>query len=129
MSSHGEEAEIQLETSEKATKVELTEEQVFKAQRKQELKLDLDVNVPPQMLHHLPTGSPTCSTEAEESSENSMIWQRLPMGTGDVMRKRQAFEQQIKALSVDEKQSSQCKMFFHYPPMLQISLFWLSRAF
>ena len=32
-----------------------------------------------------------------------MIWQRLPMGTGDVKRKRQAFEQQIKAKSVDEK--------------------------
>ena len=68
--------------------------------RKQELKLDLDVNAPPLMLHNLPTSGTATS---EESSENSMIWQRLPMGTGDVKRKRQAFEQQIKAKSVDEK--------------------------
>ena len=69
--------------------------------RKQELKLDLDVNAPPLMLHNLPTsGTPATS---EDSTENSMIWQRLPMGTGDVKRKRQAFEQQIKAKSVDEK--------------------------
>ena len=48
--------------------------------RKQELKLDLDVNAPPLMLHNLPTsGTPATS---EDSSENSMIWQRLPMGTG-----------------------------------------------
>ena len=69
--------------------------------RKQELKLDLDVNAPPLMLHNLPT-----SATSDESTENSMIWQRIPMGTGDVKRKRQAFEQQIKALSADEKLSS-----------------------
>lgn len=74
------------------------------AKRKQELKLDLDVNAPPVMLHNLPTTGTTTSA-SEESTENSMIWQRLPMGTGDVKRKRQAFEQQIKALSLEEKVS------------------------
>ena len=59
-----------------------TSEDVTRQQqrRKQELKLDLDVNAPPLMLHNLPTsGTPATS---EDSSENSMIWQRLPMGTG-----------------------------------------------
>ena len=64
----------------------------------------MDVNAPPQMLHNLTSGSQ--DSEVEESSENSMIWQRVPMGTGDVMRKRQAFEQQIKALSVDNQETS-----------------------
>ena len=31
-----------------------------------------------------------------------MIWQRVPMGSGDVKKKRAAFEQQIKALSVGD---------------------------
>ena len=76
-------------------------------ERKQELKLELDVNAPPQMLHNLQATTSSersdgpLTSEAEESSENSMIWQRVPMGTGDVMRKRQAFEQQIKAQSMD----------------------------
>lgn len=76
------------------------------AKRKQELKLDLDVNAPPVMLHNIPTTGTTTSA-SEESTENSMIWQRLPMGTGDVKRKRQAFEQQIRALSMEEKVSQQ----------------------
>ena len=42
--------------------------------RKQELKLDLDVNAPPVMLHNLPTSGGTATSE--DSSENSMIWQR-----------------------------------------------------
>ena len=69
------------------------------SKRKTELTLDLDVNAPPVMLHNLPT----TATSDESSTENSMIWQRLPMGTGDVKRKRQAFEQQIKAMSMEER--------------------------
>lgn len=34
-----------------------------------------------------------------ETTENNMIWQRVPMGTGDVSKKRRAFEEQIKAQS------------------------------
>ena len=48
---------------------------------------------------------------SDESSENSLVWQRLPMGTGDVRKKRAAYEQQIKALSIGES-SSTGKFFF-----------------
>ena len=100
---------IESEIAEKASQIRLseadivtqTEENIEVTRRKQELKLDLDVNAPPLMLHNLPT-----SATSDESSENSMIWQRIPLGSGDVKRKRQAFEQQIKAKSVDEKQTS-----------------------
>jgi hypothetical protein len=81
-----------------------------KTKRKHELTLDLDLNAPPMQMKHNLTTSPTCS---EESSETSMIWQRLPLGTGDVKRKRQAFEQQIRALSMDEHQEVQSPVTCH----------------
>ena len=70
--------------------------------RKQELTLDLQ-----REAASLPFKSPqdiTSSFSPDESgSENSMMWQRLPMGTGDVQKKRQAFERQIRCLSEDTK--------------------------
>ena len=39
-----------------------------------------------------------------------MIWQRVPMGSGDVKKKRAAFEQQIKALSLGNEQMSNEQM-------------------
>ena len=77
-----------------------------RTKRKQELKLDLDLDAPPQMIH-----KEIISPEAsDESSENSLVWQRLPMGTGDVKKKRAAYEQQIKAMSIGE--CSTGKIFF-----------------
>ena len=70
--------------------------------RKQELTLDLQ-----KEAASLPFKSPqdiTSSFSPDDSgSENSMMWQRLPMGTGDVQKKRQAFERQIRCLSEDTK--------------------------
>ena len=93
--------------SEKATCEEnkaISDENKAIEKRKAELKLDLDVNAPPLMLHNLPTAT---TTSEDSSTENSMIWQRLPMGSGDVKRKRQAFEQQIKAMSMEERTTTQ----------------------
>ena len=71
--------------------------------RKQELTLDLQ-----REAASLPFKSPsqdiTSSFSPDESaSENSIMWHRLPMGTGDVQKKRQAFERQIRCLSEDTK--------------------------
>ena len=70
--------------------------------RKQELTLDLQ-----REAAALPFKSPQDITSSfspdDSASENSMMWQRLPMGTGDVQKKRQAFEQQIRCLSEDSK--------------------------
>ena len=89
------------------------------AKRKQELTLDLNLEEPPQMVHKeiiSPLGG-----GSEESSENSMIWQRVQaMGSsGDVKKKREAFEKQIQSLSVElsEQQSASGKEIFlliHY---------------
>ena len=82
------------------------------AKRKQELTLDLNLEEPPQMVHK-EIISPLGGGGSEESSENSMIWQRVQaMGSsGDVKKKRAAFEQQIKALSMEssEQQSASGK--------------------
>ena len=89
------------------------------AKRKQELTLDLNLEEPPQMVHKeiiSPLGG-----GSEESSENSMIWQRVQaMGSsGDVKKKRAAFEKQIQSLSVElsEQQSASGKkicLLIHY---------------
>ena len=83
------------------------------AKRKQELTLDLNLEEPPQMVHKEIISPLGGGGGSEESSENSMIWQRVQaMGSsGDVKKKRAAFEQQIKALSMEssEQQSASGK--------------------
>ena len=119
--------------SEKSTKVEMStctespknesDEISERTKRKQELKLDLDLDAPPQMIH-----KEIISPEAsDESSENSLVWQRLPMGTGDVRKKRNAYEQQIKALSIGES-SSTGKIFFFLNEFLFFSFFLCESA-
>ena len=105
------------------------------AKRKQELTLDLNLEEPPQMVHKeiiSPLGG-----GSEESSENSMIWQRVQaMGSsGDVKKKREAFEKQIQSLSVElsEQQSASGKEIFlliHYEgPIISLSLMVDPRVF
>ncbi len=97
------EAEVQKEAEMGAMDIEAAAAETQPTKRKQELTLDLDLNAPPQMVHQNLSPTPT----EEATSESSMIWQRLPMGTGEVSKKRQAFEKQIKAMSVDEGQQDQ----------------------
>ena len=105
------------------------------AKRKQELTLDLNLEEPPQMVHKeiiSPLGG-----GSEESSENSMIWQRVQaMGSsGDVKKKREAFEKQIQSLSVElsEQQSASGKEIFlliHYEgPIISLSMMVDPRVF
>ena len=105
------------------------------AKRKQELTLDLNLEEPPQMVHKeiiSPLGG-----GSEESSENSMIWQRVQaMGSsGDVKKKRAAFEKQIQSLSVElsEQQSASGTEIFlliHYEgPIISLSLMVDPRVF
>eukprot|EP00095_Tigriopus_kingsejongensis_P003373 maker-scaffold153_size302544-snap-gene-1.8 protein:Tk03373 transcript:maker-scaffold153_size302544-snap-gene-1.8-mRNA-1 annotation:"serine threonine-protein kinase" len=62
------------------------------------------VSSPSQLTMSSPPSGGSLSKDQTglEASENSMIWQRVPMGTGDVKKKRQAFEDQIKAQSPQE---------------------------
>ena len=67
---------------------------------KKELKLDLSEKQTEQQ-ENLSTGK-----EVEVTSENNMIWQRVPMGTGDVMKKKKVFEEQIKQQTPSPNSSS-----------------------
>lgn len=70
--------------------------------RKHELTLDLQ-----KEAASMPFKSPQDITSSfspdESASENSIMWHRLPLGTGDVQKKRQAFERQIRCLSEENK--------------------------
>ena len=70
--------------------------------RKTELTLDLQKEAG-SIPFKVPQDITSSFSPDESSSENSMMWQRLPLGTGDVQKKRQAFERQIKCLSEDTK--------------------------
>ena len=78
----------------------VSEEVASKSKRKQELTLDLGLTASSSKQPcDRPADPLDASAEnvAATTSESGLIWQRVNMGTGDVQKKRQAFEQQIKS--------------------------------
>ena len=80
-----------------------------KSKRKQELTLDLG---PTPSSSKPPSDRPSEPSEASaaaSASESGLIWQRVNMGTGDVQKKRQAFEQQIKSQTSEAETAAEKK--------------------
>ena len=103
------EARPEVEAKEKSTHVvvfsggdAVSEEAASQSKRRQELTLDLgttataaagSAELPPDQQR--PDASALEATDP--ASESGLIWQRVNMGTGEVQKKRAAFEQQIKS--------------------------------